>query len=78
MRNRIIEICEIFGINNILIDSMNELFGLALDSHFAAARTAIDSLGGPLPVAATPGADATDPEQREDATRYRGEIVLNI
>jgi len=46
---------------------LSSLFGLALDSHFAATRAAINALGGPFPVASAPGAHAADPKQRKNA-----------
>jgi len=55
---------------------LSSLFGLALDSHFAATRAAINALGGPFPVASAPGAHAADPEEWENAAGKDDEEML--
>lgn len=51
----------------ILID----LVGGILYANLAAAATAVDALGGPLAIAATPRADAADPEDGKDAAKHQ-------
>lgn len=64
----------LFELILILID----LVGGILYANLAAAATAVDALGGPLAIAATPRADAADPEDGKDAAKHKLSININI